>query len=171
MLNNINPRLVWFFLLNLVTLNFAFLLAFDVPLLQDWAEPSKVMRAFQIGKLEAQSITNLMKHVPKSVVDGLWDAVRPRGMRTWITHECLARDLFNVSYSSANGSWEAWKAECVNRHDDHTLALWRNDSSAHVQVLSLLIIVDFSVGGSGKIVLWQLRLCLKDFSQSTWFLC
>ena len=90
------------------------------------------MRAFQIGRLESQSITNLMLHVPKSVVDALWAAVRPRGMRTWITHELLARELFNVSFSSATGSWEAWKAECVNRHDDHSLAPWHDDSLAHV---------------------------------------
>lgn len=114
-----------------MTLNFVHLLAFDA-ILQDWSEPAKVMRAFQIGRLESQSITNLMLHVPKSVVDALWAAVRPRGMRTWITHELLARELFNVSFSSATGSWEAWKAECVNRHDYHSLAPWHDDSLAHV---------------------------------------
>ena len=125
-------RLHWhlgFLLLKLMTragFDFRSLLNFVLPsdvILQEWQDPSKVMRAFRIGKLESQAVCNLVQHVPKETLDTLWDAVRQRGMRL-LTHECIAKDLFSVSYSSATGNWEAWKAECVNKHDDHTVVPW-----------------------------------------------
>ena len=83
------------------------------------------MRAFRIGRLESQAVCNLQQHTPKEVLDTLWDAVRQRGMQRWLTHECIAKELFSVGYSSATGSWEAWKAECVNKHDDPEVVPWR----------------------------------------------
>lgn len=80
------------------------------------------MRWFQLGKLEAQSVTNLRQHVDSAVLKELWAAVKPRGMKTWLSHEVIAKELFNVGYTSATGAWDAWKSECINPPRDHALA-------------------------------------------------
>lgn len=80
------------------------------------------MRWFQLGKLEAQSVTNLRQHVDSFVMAELWESVKPRGMKVWLSHDVIAKELFNVGYTSATGPWDAWKSECVNAPKDHTLA-------------------------------------------------
>eukprot|EP00435_Cladocopium_sp_Y103_P038727 s2011_g10.t1 len=82
----------------------------------DWDDDRKVMRWFAIGKLEAQAVSNLRRHVDKSVVDELWRAVKPRGMKLWLSHEvklCLQR---------LENDWDrALSKKCWNYKDAQTL--------------------------------------------------
>lgn len=86
-------------------------------MIQDWDDPVKIQKYFQLGVKESGAISNLKVRVSKKTLEELWAAVRIRGMR-WITHEALQKDLFNVGYTSGAGGWEAWKAECCNKMDD-----------------------------------------------------
>ena len=92
---------------------------FPWPLLssKDWEDAGKIARKFQIGVKESGAISNLICRIPKKVAVDLYDAVRARGMR-FVTHEAIQKDLFNTGFTSGVGSWEAWKAECCNKHDD-----------------------------------------------------
>lgn len=113
---------------------------------KDWDDDRKVMRWFSVGKLEAQSVTNLRQHVDSKVLEKLWEAVKPRGMKIWLSHEVIAKELFNVGYTSATGQWDAWKSECVNAPKDHTLA-------PRIACVSILLCLpSFLVGEEGQSV-------------------
>ena len=95
---------------------------------QDWESAAKIATAFQIGKYEAQAVYNLKKVVHPSVLARLRQAVECRGMGKLLTHELLARDLFNPGYTSGLGPLEQWREECRNKPDNE-LAPW---SKCHV---------------------------------------
>ena len=90
--------------------------------------------AYQIGKLEAQACTNLLKHIPPPIVEGLKELVRPATHKKWFSwnrfclcchftclifkqvltrihgqpkfllHDGIAHGVFNASYNGASNS-------------------------------------------------------------------
>ena len=74
-------------------------------------------KAFGIGKVEAQAVSNLQTGVAKSTLALLKEVVSKRGLRGFLSRELLARGLFNVSYSSGQGSSESWVSILTNRQD------------------------------------------------------
>ena len=83
--------------------------------LQEWTSATAFQKAFEIGESEAQAVVNLLSRIPEEIVADLQAAVRVRGMRNWISHQMLARDIFNVGFSSAvNTAYESWGDRLVN---------------------------------------------------------
>ncbi|CAK9059271.1 FO synthase subunit 1 [Durusdinium trenchii] len=76
---------------------------FDGGSFTEWENTTRIQKAFQIGSREAAAVSNLKDKVPPTVVAQLREDIRPRGMNKWISHEILARDLFNRGFSS--GVW------------------------------------------------------------------
>lgn len=75
-------------------------------------------RAFQIGKTESDAVSNLQHRVRAEVVLQLKDATRSRGMRQFMTHDCIARNLFNEGFSSGqSGALTAWAVDLTNGAD------------------------------------------------------
>ena len=74
-------------------------------------------KAFGIGKVEAQAVSNLQTGVAKATLVALKEVVSKRGLRGFMSPELLARGLFNVSYSSGQGSAESWVSVLTNRED------------------------------------------------------
>lgn len=86
---------------------------------EDWHDATQVARAFSIGKAEATAISNLQEKISKPIVGLLKEATRCRGMRTWMNHEVLSKDLFNVGFSSGqSGALCAWHIDLSNNQDD-----------------------------------------------------
>lgn len=85
---------------------------------QEWENTTRIQKAFQIGSREAAAVSNLKDKVPPTVVAQLREDIRPRGMNKWISHEILARDLFNRGFSSGVGPLESWNDACTNGADD-----------------------------------------------------
>ncbi|CAL1145308.1 unnamed protein product [Cladocopium goreaui] len=67
--------------------------------------------AYQIGKLEAQACTNLLKHIPPPIVEGLKELVRIHGQPKFLLHDGIAHGVFNASYNGASnsGAVSAWE--------------------------------------------------------------
>lgn len=87
--------------------------------LQEWTSATAFQKAFEIGEGEAQAVVNLLGRIPEEIVADLQAAVRVRGMRNWISHQMLARDIFNVGFSSAVGTpYESWGERLVNGADN-----------------------------------------------------
>ena len=82
---------------------------------EDWSDPAKIAKAFQIGKLESEASSNLLEKVSPTVTEALTNAVRERGMRTFLLHETLAKNLFNQGWSS---NADGWAEECTNLSDN-----------------------------------------------------
>lgn len=82
---------------------------------KDWSDPSKVAKAFAIGKLESEAASNLLERVTQQVVMTLTEAVRRRGMKPFVTHETLAKGLFNRGFASGS---EGWQEETINLGDN-----------------------------------------------------
>ena len=82
---------------------------------EDWSDPAKIAKAFQIGKLESEASSNLLEKVSPTVTEALTNAVRERGMRTFLLHETLAKNLFNQGWSS---NTDGWAEECTNLSDN-----------------------------------------------------
>lgn len=69
--------------------------------------------------MESAAVINLLTKISPAVVDELRRAVRTRGMRTWISNTMIAREIFNVGYSSAlNTPYEKWGCRLTNGQDD-----------------------------------------------------
>lgn len=83
-----------------------------------WESASKISKAFNVGKNEALSIEKLMEKTTKPVVKLLRDAVRVRGMRGFLNHECVAKEIFCVAFSSGSGNLQAWNSPLTNLEDD-----------------------------------------------------
>ena len=83
---------------------------------QDWSKASSVAKAFQLGKLEAGAVCNLMSNMEPQIQLLLCESVRAHGMKGFITHEMLAKQLFNSTFCSAMGSAEAWAVEASNKN-------------------------------------------------------
>ena len=58
-----------------------------------------------------------MVKIEKNVVAELASAVRSRGMTKFITHDCLAKDLLNTSFTSGISGLEHWKDALRNEQD------------------------------------------------------
>lgn len=65
-----------------------------------------------------------MEKIPQAIVDQLREDIRPRGMGKWISHEILARDLFNRGFSSGLGVMESWSEQLTNGSDDELVSRW-----------------------------------------------
>lgn len=89
---------------------------------QDWEQAVGVARAFKLGKLESEAVSNLQCRVPEHIVAALSEAVRTRGLSKLVTHELLAKDLLNKSFSSGLGQMEAWKEELRNKPNNKIAA-------------------------------------------------
>lgn len=88
---------------------------------QEWEQASGVAKAFKLGKLEAEAVSNLQCRVPRHIVDELSAAVRSRGLTRLVTHDLIAKDLLNADYSSGVGVLEGWREELRNGAD-HSVA-------------------------------------------------
>lgn len=88
-----------------------------------WENAAQVAKAFAIGRLEAGAVMNLTQKIPREMVVRLRDAVRLRGMRAFCTHECIAKDTFNLMFSSGSGALESWASQLTNR-EDNAIASW-----------------------------------------------
>ena len=65
----------------------------------------------------------------KEMLEALRDAVRVRGMRAFITHETIAKDVVSVGFSSGREKLEAWNIPLTNC-DGEELVAWLNLGSA-----------------------------------------
>ena len=57
-----------------------------------------------------------MDKTSKAMVNALRDAVRVRGMRGFLTHETVAREVFCLAFSSGVQNLEAWNSQLTNLH-------------------------------------------------------
>ena len=69
------------------------------------------------GKEESKAVSCIQCGMCPEVVAAITQGVRIRGMRNFILHETLAREVLNVSFSSGVGSWEAWQSPLTNTND------------------------------------------------------
>ena len=83
-----------------------------------WESAAEVARVFRIGKSEAGAILNLTTKVHQDMVIKLRDAVRTRGMKAFLNHECIARDLFNLTFTTGTAGLEPWASQLMNREDN-----------------------------------------------------
>ena len=90
---------------------------------QAWDNAAKISKAFGVGKIESMSIEKLMEKTTKPMVAALRDAVRVRGMRGFLTHETVAKEVFCLAFSSGVQGLEDWNVPLTNLADD-ALALW-----------------------------------------------
>lgn len=80
-------------------------------------------KVFQIGKHEAAAVSNLRCHVSTEILQMVTESVRKRGMRSFVSHEMLGKDVLNLGFSSGKDKWEAWHSELTNAADNE-LVLW-----------------------------------------------
>ena len=90
--------------------------------LQDWANATSVARAFALGKLESEAVFNLRLRVPSAVLTVLVAAVKQRGMAKLLTHEVIAKDCFNQSFTSGINTMDQWREELRNREGNELAA-------------------------------------------------
>ena len=92
-------------------------------LAEDWENASAVARAFSIGKNEAGAVASLKLYVSDPIVANLTEAVRLRGMRQFLSHEPIARGVFNRGFTSGRDKFESWNVQLTNGDDD-ALVSW-----------------------------------------------
>lgn len=102
---------------------------------QEWENATKIQRAFQLGPRESAAVSNLMEKIPQQIVDQLREDIRPRGMGKWISHEILARDLFNRGFSSGVGVMESWNEQLTNGSDDELVSRWHTYIQYFISIL------------------------------------
>ena len=93
-----------------------FYINFEV--LEEWENIAAISKAFAIGRMEAQAVSNLHGRISPALVALLRSAVAKRGMRSFITNELIAKGSFNHGWTSAQGSTEAWVGMLTNSDDD-----------------------------------------------------
>lgn len=84
---------------------------------EEWSQSTTIARAFSIGAKEAEAVSNLMCKVPATVVETLCAAVRVRGMARFLSHEAIAKSVFNTGWSSGMVACEARKDQLTNKED------------------------------------------------------
>ncbi|CAK9014178.1 FO synthase subunit 1, partial [Durusdinium trenchii] len=90
----------------------------------DWSKASSLVKAFSIGKQEALAVVNLQSKVHASVLKQLKIEVSKRGLRSFLTHEAIARGVFNTGFSSAVSTNEAWDHVLTNSDDQELVKLF-----------------------------------------------
>lgn len=68
--------------------------------------------------MESLAVSHLKERVSNEVVTLLKEAVRSRGMRSFLTHEVIAKEAFNTGFSSGTGGFAAWNLEPSNNADN-----------------------------------------------------
>ncbi|CAK9000672.1 unnamed protein product [Durusdinium trenchii] len=91
---------------------------------KDWENVSAVSRAFNIGRSEAAAASNLQSRVDPSVTTSLKAAVAMRGLRSFITHDLIAKGTFNDGFTSGQGATEPWTQELTNGLDHRLVELF-----------------------------------------------
>lgn len=79
-------------------------------------------RAYKIGPKEAAAIVQLTQHISKPVISLLKQAVSKRGMRGFLTHEGIGKEIFNLAWTSGSGMYEQWHDQLTNKDDDELVA-------------------------------------------------
>ena len=74
-------------------------------------------KAFSIGAREAEAVSNLMTKIEEGIVEKLCSSVRQRGMSRFISHEAIAKGVFNTGWTSGLLGCEAWRDEFTNLRD------------------------------------------------------
>eukprot|EP00435_Cladocopium_sp_Y103_P033211 s2906_g8.t1 len=88
-----------------------------------WESAAEVAKVFRIGKSESGAILNLTTKVHADMVIKLRDSVRTRGMRAFLNHDCIARDLFNLTFTTGTAGLEPWASQLMNREDNQLVSL------------------------------------------------
>lgn len=99
-------------------------------------------RAFNIGKAEALAVVCLQSKVAPPVLEELKAAVRVRGLRQWVSHELISKEIFNVGFTSGC-HFEHWGDRLVNGTDNKLVAWPEIDLGCHHICLSNLIAIKF----------------------------
>ena len=73
-----------------------------------------IAKAYKIGKFESAAVSNLMHKIGGPVTTALKDAVQKRGMRAFILHETVGKDVLNTAFTSGTGAYEAWAIPLTN---------------------------------------------------------
>lgn len=102
-------------------------------------------RAFAIGKFEAGAVWNLVQKVSPVVWELLRDAVRVRGMKPFLTHETISREIFNLAFSSGVGALEAWNGPLTNKEDNEIAAHLNRFRIAAVRLSCFVGLLPFHV--------------------------
>ena len=101
-----------------------------------------IAKAYKVGPKEAAALVCLTQKIDKSVVeafaigprgqsqfsalaawrpclsDSIKDAVRKRGMRTFLTHEAISNEIFNTAWTSGTAQYEQWNDVLANQDDN-----------------------------------------------------
>ncbi|CAK9074147.1 unnamed protein product [Durusdinium trenchii] len=64
--------------------------------------------------MESLAVSHLMERVSPEMLLELKEASRCRGMRQWLTHDVIAKEMFNRGWSSGTGGFAAWSIESSN---------------------------------------------------------
>ena len=89
---------------------------------EDWESATSIARAFSIGAKESHAVANLQSRVAKSVLDELKLAAAKRGVKNFITHDLISRDLFSDGFTSGQGDKEAWGDVLTNASGQQLVA-------------------------------------------------
>ena len=89
---------------------------------KEWSKATSVARAFSLGKLESEAVSHLQTKVSKEVVELLKFAVQRRGMTKLVTHDLIAKEIFNENFSSGTGVMTSWQEELRNLPDCRLVA-------------------------------------------------
>lgn len=78
---------------------------------------AQIASAYAVGKHEKAALAVLSKNVAGPVYTQLEAAVRVRGMRPFLHHECIGKGLFSTGFSSGAGTYAAWEGTLTNKED------------------------------------------------------
>lgn len=91
---------------------------------EEWDSASKLAKAFGIGKFESAAVFCLTTKTPAAAVEALRAAVRSRGMRMFLLHETIAKEIFCNAFTSGVGPLSMWEEQLTNLDDgEHKLVL------------------------------------------------
>ena len=86
------------------------------------ASASSVARVYNVGPREASAIVQLSQKVTEPIQALLKDSVRKRGMRVFLTHEGIGKEIFSLAWSSGSGQYEAWNDALTNKDDNELVS-------------------------------------------------
>lgn len=94
------------------------------------ASAANVARVYKVGPREANAIVQLSQKVTEPIQALLKDAVRKRGMRSFLTHEAIGKEIFSLAWTSGSGQYDAWN-DALSNKDDNELVSNLNYDTAH----------------------------------------